>query len=131
MPRREFARRFEPRYGVSDPMLETEVEYLRREVEDQRVYSSNDLTERLSNRRRDLTVVEVELEFALKRLSDQDRLIVRNLFARDCWYLAKLYERYMRSDQSADTGAHTRQDITDEETGDLVPVMPFKESLFG
>ena len=132
MPRRNLARRFEPRYGVSNSMLDMEVSYVRREAEDYRLFSTNDLLERLKDRHRDLTVVEAELEFSLKRLSDRDRLIVRNLIARDFWHIAKLFEKYLRSDDvepvESNTGRHN--EILVNEDAEPVALIPFKETLF-
>ena len=132
MPRRNLARRFEPRYGVSNSMLDMEVSYVKREAEDYRLFSTNDLLERLKDRHRDLTVVEAELEFSLKRLSDRDRLIVRNLIARDFWHIAKLFEKYLRSDDAApvepNTGRHN--EILVNEDAEPVALIPFKETLF-
>jgi len=113
-------------------MLDMEVSYVKREAEDYRLFSTNDLIERLKDRHRDLTVVEAELEFSLKRLSDRDRLIVRNLIARDFWHIAKLFEKYLRSDDvepvESNTGRHN--EIFVNEDAEPVALIPFKETLF-
>jgi len=130
MPRRNLARRFEPRYGVSDPMLEMEVSYVKHEVEDYRLYSMSELENRLTDRHRDLITVEAELEFSLKQLSDRDRLIVRNLIARDFWHIAKLFEKYLRSDEIEPFEPNTGKFIDIEVNAEPVGIIPFKETLF-
>jgi len=138
MPRRKLARRFEPRSGVSDSMLDVEVTYVQREVEDYRIYSHRELAERLQKRLTDLTVLEAELEFSVKNLSDRDRLVIRNLLARDCWYLGKLYERLLSKGGLERIEPNTGSDPVIEklneqmvETGKTVKILPFQETLFG
>jgi len=130
MPRKQMARRFEPRYGISESMLELEAKYLGREIEDYRVFSINDLREKLADWQMKLTTAESNLSFSIQRLPDQERLILRCMVARDIWHIAQLYQRYFQSDSSTeDTGDITEmaEEYRDDEP---IPVLPFQETLF-
>ncbi len=70
MPRKNLARRFEPRYGVNQAMLEMEAQYVGRELEDYCLLSFNDLREKLAERHRLIATAERELEQRLSRLDD-------------------------------------------------------------
>jgi hypothetical protein len=130
MPRKQMARRFEPRYGISEPMLEVEAGYVAREVEDYRVYSINDLREKLADWQVKLTTAESNLSFSIRRLSDQERLILRCMVARDIWHIAQLYQRYFQSDSPDGVTGNSTEIIEEYRNDEPVPVLPFQETLF-
>jgi hypothetical protein len=130
MPRKQMARRFEPRYGISESMLEVEAGYLAREAEDYRVYSINDLREKLADWQAKLTTAESNLSFSIQRLPDQERLILRCMVARDVWHIAQLYQRYFQSDLSTEVTGDITEIAEEYREDEPIPVLPFQETLF-
>src|ERR1017187_9704707 len=107
MPHRNIARRFEPRYGVSQPMVDMEAKWVERELEDQLVFSINELRKKLSDIQAKVASAEQGLKTTLSRLPDRERLALKYMLARDVFHMAALYETFLRSSrlvQSA-TGA--------------------------
>jgi hypothetical protein len=125
MPRRKLARRFEPRGGVSQLVIEAEAVYVGREVEDYLLYSLTDLKGKLDDRRRLLDQVQQELEALLKRLPEREYLALQCILYRDFHHMGALYRTYLT--------AGTRPTLSEEEASikacDPVP-LPFREWLF-
>jgi hypothetical protein len=95
MPRRNLARRFLPRYGVSQSMLEHEATYVAREAEDCSVRSTNELRERLEGFRRSIRQDEADVVARIGGLPEHQQLILRCMLARDFWHIVKLYQCYL------------------------------------
>src|SRR5206468_7854744 len=51
MPRKKLIRRFEPRYGVNQEMINTEAKYVARELDDHLLLSIDDLSKSLAQLR--------------------------------------------------------------------------------
>jgi hypothetical protein len=131
MPRRTLARRFEPRYGVSETMIETESTYVARELADYLHFSVNDLTERLSNAHATIDQAEEQLQTVIGSLPDRERLALRCLLARDLWHIAKLYLKTLEQSphvQASGTTSHVSEELTGAE--EPRPLLAFKNSLF-
>ena len=134
MPRRKLARRFEPRYGVSQTMVAAESRYIARELEDYLLQSTNELRERLAKLKTLLVTAEEELQAAFTPLADRERLALRCMFARDCWHMAMLYKHYLHEPETqlaTATGPSSPAPEELDERDDPVPIVPFKETLFG
>jgi hypothetical protein len=136
MPRRNLARRFEPRYGVSQLMLDTESKYVGRELDDLLIHSKSELKEKLGAWQKQIATAEEELLARLNALPDRQRLALRCIFARDCWYMAMLYLCFLGSASMPDLPrpdtAGSKAAVPEEidERGGSVPVIAFKDSLF-
>jgi hypothetical protein len=74
MPRKKLIRRFDPRYGVSLEMLESESKYVAREREDYLLLATNDLKEKLERIRECWSQADRVLEQLLHELPDRDKL---------------------------------------------------------
>jgi hypothetical protein len=134
MPRRKLARRFEPRYGVSQTMLEVECKYVGHEFEDYLLQSTNELRERLAKLKTLIGTAEEELHAAFSPLPDRERLALRCMFARDCWHMAMLYNQYLKQPDTAvaaATGPSSPAAEELDEHNEPVPILPFNETLFG
>src|SRR5580658_1194247 len=99
MPRRKLARRFEPRYGVSQSMVDVEAKWVERELEDHLLASTNDLRKRLSEIHARVATAEEGLKATIGRLPDRERLALKCMLARDVFHIAALYETFLRSSQ--------------------------------
>jgi hypothetical protein len=133
MPRRKLARRFEPRYGVSQTMLDAECRYIARELEDYLLQSTNELRETLGKRQALIGTAEEELQAAFRPLPDRERLALRCMFARDCWHMAMLYKQYLgKPDTQVATATGPSSPAPEEldQQDEPVPMLPFKETLF-
>lgn len=134
MPRRKLARRFEPRFGVGQSMLDAECRYIAKELEDYLLQSTNELRERLPKLKILIDTAETELQAALAPLPDRERLALRCMFARDCWHMAMLYKQYLHlhsTQASVGTGpiSYMREELNEQNEPALL--LPFKETLFG
>jgi hypothetical protein len=133
MPHRKLARRFEPRYGVSLPMVQQEATWLAREFDDVLIGSLTDLRDRLSQTQKILLVSDANIQFQIDSLPEREGLAIRCLLARDLYHLSALYEQFFQSYQGP------KRSIGDSErqramatAQSLPPPMPkaFKEWLF-
>lgn len=134
MPRKKLARRFEPRYGVSQTMLDAECKYIGRELEDYLLQSTNELRETLAKRQALISTAEEELQAAFRPLPDRERLALRCMFARDCWHMAMLYKQFLNQPDTvvaAATGPSSPAPEELDKNDEPVPILPFQESLFG
>ena len=132
MPRRNLARRFEPRYGIGQSTLDAEAKWVERELEDQLVNSTNELRERLSELHTKMAAAEEGLKTTLGRLPDRERLALKCMLARDVFHVAVLYETFLRMSQVVQnaTGAATKAPPEFDRGGDAAPPLVFHESLF-
>jgi hypothetical protein len=133
MPHRNLARRFEPRYGVTQPMVDMEAKWVERELEDQLVFSINELRKKLAGTQAEVASAEGGLAATLSRLPDRERLALKYMVARDVFHMAKLYETFLRSSQlvqSATGAVHETPEEVDRQ-GEAHPVLVFQQSLFG
>lgn len=133
MPRRNLARRFEPRYGVNQSMVEAECKWVKREMEDKLLCSTNELRERLSEIHGKVAAAEDGLRAAFGRLPDRERLALKCMIARDMFHIAALYETFLRSSQyvKGASGALTETPEEIDRQGEPRPVLVFQQSLFG
>jgi tetrahydromethanopterin S-methyltransferase subunit B len=128
MPRRKLARRFEPRYGVSQSTLDVESGYLARELEDQLLLSTNELREKLSKLRDEINKLELELQSRLTRIPERERLALQSMLARDFWHMAMLYKTFLASSSVVEaSGAVSPVPLEVDRNRDG---LPFKETLF-
>ncbi len=132
MPRRKLARRFEPRYGVSQSMVETEVKWVQRELEDHLLLSITDLRKRLSEIGNKVSLAEQSLRSSLNRLPDRERLALKCMLARDIFHIAALYETSLRSTRAVEEATGTSVPTAEEKDAndEPQPVLVFSESLF-
>jgi hypothetical protein len=131
MPRPKLARRFEPRYGVSQSMLEVESRYIARELEDYLLLSADELRQKLKERQDLLASAEEDLQGLLGPLPDRHRLALRCMLARDLLHIAALYQTFQRSGEReapAGASAPAPEELTEQD--EPRPVLPFSEWLF-
>jgi hypothetical protein len=118
-------------------MLDAESKYIGRELEDYLLQSTSELRERLAKLKTLIATAEEELQAAFGRLADRERLALRCMFARDCWHMAALYKSYIASASLTAAEALTSSGPSSpaveeiDEAAEPVPILPFKETLFG
>jgi hypothetical protein len=131
MPRKKLARRFEPRGGVSESMLDAESQYVKRELDDYLLLSINDLREKLAEHHRRLGHMELSLQACLTPLADRERLALKCMFARDLYHVAALYDRFLRSpDAPQTTGVAMLKEEEVTKDDEVRPIIAFAEFLF-
>jgi hypothetical protein len=132
MPRQKLARRFEPRFGVSESMLETECKWLQRELEDRLLSSTNDLRRDLSLLHEKVATSEQQLQATLQTLPDRERLALKSMLARDVFHIAALYEKFLRSSPEIAIVTAESKPAAEEIDSNDEPrkVLVFKDSLF-
>jgi len=132
MPRKNLARRFEPRYGVSQSMLEVEAKWVERELEDHMLLSTDELRKTLSNTQTKVGSAEKGLQEILGRLPDRERLALKGMLARDVLHIAALYETFLRGSQLFQGATGARQETPEEvdRKGEARCVLVFQEALF-
>lgn len=136
MPRKKLVRHFEPRYGVSQQMLEVEGNYVMREHEDYLLLSTNDLRKRLEALRSQWRQADQVAERLLQGVNERDSLAWQCLVTRDFYLMLELYGtclRTTRGQQPASTPVPAKR-VEEKSTEMTVPkerVLPFSEWLFG
>jgi len=128
MPRRKFARRFDPRFGVSQSTIDVEATYVAKEIENYLLLSTADLEAKLAERRQLLSRVHDELEVFMAGLSERQRLTLLLIMYRDCHHMGVLYRTYLRSEDQPEISEQVTVAVTTPATPP-VP-LPFKEFLF-
>jgi hypothetical protein len=132
MPHRNLARRFEPRYGATQPMVDMEAKWVERELEDQLVFPINELRKNLSDIQAKVASAEQRLEATLGRLPDRERLALKYMLARDVFHMAALYETFLRYSPLVQGATGTVNETPEEvdQQGEPRPVLIFQQSLF-
>jgi hypothetical protein len=132
MPRQKLSRRFEPRYGVSQSMLEAECKWVERELDDHLIRSASELRKSLSDIQAKVATAQASLQETLARLPDRERLALKGMLARDVFHIAKLYELFLRSSQTVQQATGMSKPMPEEvdQNDDPRPVLVFSESLF-
>jgi hypothetical protein len=132
MPHPKLARRFEPRGGVSQSMLDHECKYVGRELDDFLLYSIAELRTRFSDLSAKIATAEEELEPRFRVLPDRERLALKCLIARDQFHLAMLYRAFLASSPLEQaTGASTLAVAElSNETDEAKPILAFRDWLF-
>jgi hypothetical protein len=128
MPRKKLIRRFEPRYSVSQEMLDREAQYVVREHEDHLLGSIEGLRERLEQLQMLWHQVNEGAEYLILLQGEREALAYRCMIARDLYHILELYCTCMRAglpEASADTPPAPRKPVEEENR-----IMPFSEWLF-
>jgi hypothetical protein len=129
MPRKKLIRRFEPRYGVSQQMLEMEAKYVGREMEDYLLLSANDLQEKLTRLRQEWTQADQVLGNVVGGLGEREKLAVQCLIVRDMYHLLELYCTHLRTSVGTPAPASSPRRRTDT-SAPSERILPFSEWLF-
>jgi hypothetical protein len=116
-------RRFEPRYGVSRPMIEDEAKHLAREAESYLRLSLDDLRQKLSERGAAWNQADEALHALMTDLPEREQLGIKCLLVRDLHHILELYIEHVRSTRG-------EVPIPIRPPADL-PRQPFSEWLFG
>lgn len=136
MPRKKLARRFEPRFGVSQIMLDIEAGWIAKELEDYLLASLSDLRGKLQERQNLLTICDETLSKKLSALPEREQLALRCMLARDFHHIGQLYETYFRSRQQSQATSsscgivHPVKINQSSAQPAIKSILPFKESLF-
>jgi len=132
MPRKNLLRRFLPRVGVSQSMLDHECKWVERELDDKLIHSTNELREILAELRQKVSVSEAGLQQVLSKLPDRERLALKCMLARDVFHIAALYETFLRMSPAVQnaTGAVTQAPPEVDRDGEPSPPLVFHQSLF-
>jgi hypothetical protein len=132
MPRKKLARRFEPRYGVSQSMIDVEAKWVERELADHLLLSTNELRKHLSDIQAKVASAEEGLREILGRLPDHERLALKSMLARDVLHIAALYETFLGSSQLVQGATGAKQETPEEvdQQDEARPVLVFNQSLF-
>ena len=122
MSKRIGRRRFdEPRYGVSELMIEAEARELDRELESYLLLSSNALKEKSERLLRSYRQTDESLHAAINRLPERERLTVMCMLGRDLYLVLAVFLNYL---QKHEPEAHTSVQTAEPAT------VPFSEWLF-
>lgn len=125
--KKEAVRRFEPRFGVSQNLVDHEARYVAREVEDYGLLSLNDLKQKREGRQIDWKQAHDRLEEKVRLLNAHEQVAVQVLLMRDCHHLFALYLSFVTSKiQSGDAPSRLVPAMEDD-----APKLPFSEWLFG
>lgn len=122
MPR--LVRRFEPRCGVTRPMIEAEAKYVGREMESYLRLSTSDLRQKLLERGEAWHHADEALHASVLGLAEHERLALQCLLVRDLHFILELYLEHLRTCQPEAPPPMKPQEIG-------VPRQPFGEWLFG
>ena len=129
MPRRQLARRWEPKLGVSRRMLEVEATYVAREKESYLLQSTDDLRNRLAHMQKLWKAADGVLEAAITALGERDRLAVSCLVVRDLFFVPELHCTHLGKPGGAESEAPKRFPETAAATSELTR-LPSNEWLF-
>lgn len=127
MPRKNLARRFDPRGGVSQIVLDEEARHLAQELEDYTMLSTMNLNQMLDERRGKLDILQQELQPLIDGLAERTQLAVLSVLYRDFAHMAALYLAYLRPKDDDPAPGHAATLATKPAPA---PV-PFREWLFG
>lgn len=133
MPHRKLARRFEPRYGVSQSIVEHEAKWLAREFEDVLIGSNNEIRERLDKIKQKLVTSDANVQLQIRSLPEREAVAIRCLLARDLYHLSALYEQFFRDyDGRTQTVSPAAVEQATTAAAQAPPSVPsaFKEWLF-
>jgi hypothetical protein len=100
MPRKKLPRRFDPRGGVSQTMVDAECPHVGQELDDYLVLSISELRQRLGELQTWNARSEEHLQLLLAPLPDRQRLALRCMLARDFRHIATLFETFLSSPES-------------------------------
>ena len=100
MPRRTLLRRFEPRYGVTEPMMAAEAKWLGRELDDYLLLSANELSENRSERYEKSRQNWEMVQSRLAAIGERERSAVEALLFRDIFHILELYRAQLKAADS-------------------------------
>jgi hypothetical protein len=134
MPRKKLIRHFEPRYGVSQPMLEIEGKYVQREHEDYLLLSTHDLRKRLETLRSQWRDADEAAERMLYGVNERESLAWQCLITRDYYLMLELYGTCLRHIPAPPRNPDTAPDPPEKEKKPVEKpkekMLPFSEWLF-
>lgn len=96
MGRKTTARRFEPRYGVSQAGLEVEAGYLGYEFDDWAILAPADVAAKRSECHANCEHDWQHLRMILEGSPERDRRVLQAMLFRDIYLLLELYLTYLR-----------------------------------
>jgi hypothetical protein len=135
MPRKRLIRRFEPRYTVSQEMVDRESKYVHLEHADYLLGSIHDLHEQFEKWRPLWQQVNESAEILIVQQGEREALAYRCMIVRDLYHILELYCACMRKDlpehsgQDAIKSAPLKPKRVEEE-GSAAAIVPFSEWLF-
>jgi hypothetical protein len=97
MPKRNWLRRFEPRYGFGASLVAEEAIALGREVEDCRACALGQVKDWLTERHEKCRRCWDELELLLASLPEPEQQIIHSLLFRDFYHILELYLCHIRT----------------------------------
>lgn len=112
-------------------MLDAELRAVARELDDDLLWSLDDLRQKLKERNAKIQVAEETLQGLLVPLPDHPRLALRCMITRDIFHIAALYETFlcgMLEENKSGASELSPEELTDQD--EPSPVLPFAEWLF-
>ncbi len=129
MPGTKRLRRFEPRFGVSQPMLDEESRWVKQEWDDYLLLSVNELKETLIKRQAMLVAHAANLSHGLSRLPERERLAIQCMLARDFIHIGLLFETCLATPPD-DSAEHDVPLSGPSPSSVTFETLPFRTSLF-
>jgi hypothetical protein len=132
MPRKKLIRRFEPRYTVSQEMVDREAKYVHLEHADYLLGSIHDLREQLDKWQPLWRQVNELVESLIQQQGEREALAYRCMIIRDLYHILELYRTCMMKglpEASVDAPVPVkpvRQERVEQEN----KIAPFSEWLF-
>ena len=123
--RKKRARRFSPRYGVTQLAIEEEAKELHREMEDYLIQSQAELDKTLKERHKSWTEADATVEYLVRQLPDRERSVIQCLLVRDMYQLLELYRQHLNSLTQDPSLTRPITAVDDDER-----LTPFSEWLF-
>jgi len=135
MPRKKLIRRFEPRYTVSQEMVDRESKYIHLEHADYLLGSIHDLHEELEKWGPLWRQINQIAESLIEQQGEREALAYRCMIIRDLYHILELYCTCMRKDLPEHSGQASVKSAPPkptrvQEEGSATAIVPFSEWLF-
>ncbi len=129
MPRKKLIRHFEPRYGVSQAMVDLEATYVGREHQDYMTLSLSDMQQKLHELRGKWNEANQTAEQFVRCLPERDALAFQCLLVRDLYLILALYNTCLHTKRD-ELGPQPVIPAAPPPTLRSVAALPFSEWLF-
>ena len=129
MPRRKLIRHFEPRYGVSQAMIDVESKYVAREHDDYMTLSLTEMQQKLHELRGKWNEANQTAEALVRSLPEREAVAFQCLLVRDLFLILALYNACLQTKRD-ELGPQPVIPAEPPRTLRSVAALPFSEWLF-